>query len=215
MEKNKVDQGNSIDQNMDQEAKKSDDQPLDETKEVKTDSEQEQPEVQEETEKTEGLKSDQEPDEKDEIIENLNSELEKARESVLRNAAEYENLKKRLQKEKIRIYQDSKKSALESFLPIRDDLVRSLKASEHIELDEGFLSGIQMVAGKFEKVLTDFGVEPIDKEMVPFDVELHDAMLKQPSEDNKVKPNTVIKVIEPGYKIDDRVIKHAKVIVSQ
>ncbi|MEX0929264.1 MAG: nucleotide exchange factor GrpE [Balneolales bacterium] len=172
------------------------------------------PDLQEDMESAEGLNEDPLA-EKDEMIEQLTGELEQAKQDVLRKVAEMDNLKKRLQKEKMQIFQEAKKSALESFIPIRDDLKRSLQASEHIDLDKGFLSGIQMVAGKFEKVLTDFGVEPIDEERVPFDVDVHDAMLKQPSEDDSVESNTVLKVVEPGYKIDNRVIKHAKVIVSQ
>ncbi|MEX2402549.1 MAG: nucleotide exchange factor GrpE [Balneolales bacterium] len=204
-----------------QEEKKTEDHPLDESKEVKTEqSEQTENDgaglgLQEEMEAAEGQKADSELVEKDEIIENLTEELQQAKDAVLRNVAEYENLKKRLQKEKTRIYLDSKKSAIESFLPIRDDLVRSLEASEHIDLDEGFLSGIQMVAGKFENVLSGYGVEPIDEVMVPFDVDVHDALLRQPAEDESVEPNTVLKIVEPGYKIDNQVIKHAKVIVSQ
>ncbi|MEX0780708.1 MAG: nucleotide exchange factor GrpE [Balneolales bacterium] len=208
MEKNK---------NTEQEETNIDDRPLEESKEVKTEQThpEGEPDLQEEMETAEGLNTDSEQDEKDGIIQNLTQELQQAKDAVLRNVAEYENQKKRLQKEKTRIYQDSKKSALESFLPIRDDLVRSLEASEHIDLDEGFLSGIQMVAGKFEKVLSDFGVEPIDQVNIPFDVDIHDALLRQPAEDESVEPNTVLKVIEPGYKVDNHVIKHAKVIVSQ
>lgn len=202
----------------DQEEKKTDEYPMDESKEVKTDQSEStkgDPDLQEDRDADDEQSIDSLLAEKDEIIEKLTEERDKAKDAVLRNVAEYDNLKKRLQKEKTRIYQDSRITAIESFLPIRDDLVRSLEASEHVDLDEGFLSGIQLVAGKFEKVLTEFGVEPIDKELIPFDVDVHDALLRQPAEDDSVEPNTVLKIIEPGYKIDDHVIKHAKVIVSQ
>ncbi|MEX0686056.1 MAG: nucleotide exchange factor GrpE [Balneolales bacterium] len=211
MKKNKEKNTESVDNRNDE------DQALDETKEVKTEQSQagQQPDMQEDKGTSSGLNAVQDVDEKDEIIEHLKLELENAKDTVLRKVAEYDNLKKRLQKDKIQFYRDSKILAVKSFLPIRDDLKRSLEASEKIDIDEGFLAGIQMVAGKFEKVLEDLGITPIDEEMIPFDVEVHDALLRQPTEDDDIEPNTVLKVIEPGYKLEDYVIKHAKVIVSQ
>ena len=72
-----------------------------------------------------------------------------------------------------------------------------------------------MVASKFDEVLNRYGVERIDDTGVPFDVNIHDAMLRQPAPDKKTKSDTVLNVLESGYKIGDRVIKHAKVIVSE
>lgn len=148
-------------------------------------------------------------------IANLEKELEKTREGMLRKAAEFENLKRRTQKEKSHIFEDARADAISRFLPIREDLKRTLDASKGREIDQGFLEGVELVLANFERVLQEYNVEPIEETGVPFDVDKHDAMLSQPAEDDSVESNTVIQVLEPGYKIGDRVIKHAKVIVSQ
>lgn len=156
-----------------------------------------------------------EKDEKDARIDELNEELNNTKEALMRKAAEYENLKRRVEKERAQIYEDARKEAVEAFLPVREDLVRSLEAAQQQQIDEKFLEGVQLVADKFNNVLDSYGVEPINDEMIPFDVNIHDAMMTQEAEDENVESNTVLKVVEPGYKINDRVIKHAKVIVSK
>lgn len=153
--------------------------------------------------------------EKDQIIEKLNDELKEQQDKALRKTAELDNVKKRSEKERLRHAENAKVEAIEKVLPLREDLQRTLQASDQAEVDEKFLEGVKLVADKFEKVLDEYGVEPIEEEMIPFDVDLHDAMMKQPAQDKNVESNTVLKVVETGYKVGDRVIKHAKVIVSE
>lgn len=171
--------------------------------------------VQDQTEDSHDHENEEPLDEKDQIIEKLNAELQSSKDTVLRKVAEFENLKRRSQKERIQLFTDTKVEALEKFLPIRDDLHRTLQASENMEVDPKFLEGIQLVSEKFERVLQEYGVEAIEEENVPFNVDLHDALLRQPAPDDSVPSDTVLKVLETGYKIGDKVIKHAKVIVSQ
>ena len=154
-------------------------------------------------------------DARDEQIAKLEEELATAKDTVLRKAAEFENLKRRTQKEKALMREDARADAVSKFLPFREDLKRSLKASEKQEVSAGFLEGLKLMLDNFDRVLEDYNVEPIEETGVPFDVDKHDAMLSQPVEDDSIESNTVIQVLEPGYKIGDRVIKHAKVIVSQ
>lgn len=149
------------------------------------------------------------------IIEKLNAELEQSKDALLRKVAEFENLKRRTQKERLALFTDAKIEALKHFLPVRDDLQRSLQAANPEKVEKGFLEGITMVAEKFERVLSEYGVEVIDQENVPFNVDLHDAMLRQPAPDENTPSDTVLKVLETGYKVGDKVIKHARVIVSQ
>ncbi len=148
-------------------------------------------------------------------IARLEDELARTRDAMLRKAAEFENLKRRTQKEKLQLFEESRANAVSRFLPIREDLKRSVEASEGKELEKGFVEGLKLVLSNFERVLQDYGVEPIEETGVPFDVEQHDAMLMQPAPDASTESNTVIQILEPGYKIGERVIKHAKVIVSQ
>lgn len=154
-------------------------------------------------------------DEKDEKIAQLEEELQKTRDSMLRKAAEFENLKRRTQKEKEHIYDEARAASISKFLSIREDLKRSIELSREKNVDKGFHEGLKMLLNNFDRILEEYNVEPVEETGVPFDVDMHDAMLTQPAEDDSVESNTVLQVLEPGYMMGDRVIKHAKVIVSQ
>lgn len=153
--------------------------------------------------------------ERDEQIENLEQQLSETKEAHLRKAAELENYRKRVQRERSQIYETAKANALEDFLFINDDLRRTLKAAEEVDVEQTFLDGVMLVADKFEEVLKKHGVERIDEEGVPFDVDLHDAMMRQKPEDEDIESDIVLNVVENGYRIGDRTIRHAKVIVSE
>lgn len=150
-----------------------------------------------------------------EIIKKLEEELALTKDALLRKAAELENVRKRVQRERVALYEESKVAALQDFLPISEDILRVVDATKEYEVDPNFKAGMQLVADKFEEVFVKYGVETINKTGIPFDVNLHDAMLKQPSPDKKIESDTVLQVLEAGYKIGNKVIKHAKVIVSE
>lgn len=156
-----------------------------------------------------------EKDEKDLRIEELENELASAKDGLLRKAAELENVRKRVQRERVQLFEEAKAGALEDFMPIADDLLRTLKAAEESEIENSFLEGVKLVAEKFKSVLQKHGVERIDETGVPFDVNLHDAMMKQSAPDEKTGSDVVLEVLESGYKIGNRTIRHAKVIVSE
>ncbi len=169
-----------------------------------------------ESEDTQLLKEQQELiNEQQEQIDELKEEIQSVKDTQLRKAAEMENMRKRLARERAQTFENAKKSAVESFLPVNDDLLRTLKAMEEADAEPTYLDGIKMVASKFEDVLQKYGVERIDQEGVPFDVDLHDAMLRQKTEDDSVESGTVLQVLENGYRIGDKTIRHAKVIVSE
>lgn len=148
-------------------------------------------------------------------ITSLKMELEQSKDTLLRRTAEFENVKKRMMRENIRLLDDAKIEALKKFLPVNDDLQRTLFASKDQEIPKAFLDGVTMVAEKFTALLTQSGVEQINEINVPFDVNLHDAMLRMPAPDDSVDSNTVLQILEAGYKVGDKVIRHAKVIVSE
>jgi molecular chaperone GrpE len=133
----------------------------------------------------------------------------------LRKAAELENYRKRVKRERSQIYETAKANALEDFLSISDDLTRTLKASDDLDVNQTFLEGVTLVSNKFDEVLNKHGVERIDEEGVPFNVDIHDALMRQKPEDDSIESDMVLKVVENGYKIGDRTIRHAKVIVSE
>lgn len=179
-----------------------------ETQEQEVTSENEEAEI-------ENSASDTEQDEKDSLIEQLEKELADTKDSLLRKAAELENVRKRVQRERVVLYEEAKIAALKDFLPISEDMKRTLEAADASSIEDSFLDGVKLVASKFDEVLEKSGVEKIDDAGVPFDVNLHDAMLRQPSPNGETESDTVLQVLEAGYKVGNRVIKHAKVIVSE
>ena len=149
------------------------------------------------------------------LVAQLQLDLANTKDTLLRKAAELENVRKRVQKERISLFEDARIQALKEIIPIAEDMNRTLEASASTKIDDNFLQGVQMVASKFKQLFERYGVELINQAQVPFDVDFHDAMLRQPTEDPKIPSNTVLQVLETGYKIGNRVIKHAKVIVSE
>ena len=165
---------------------------------------------------TDEVETDEADGEKEfDLVAQLQLDLANTKEALLRKAAELENVRKRVQKERISLFEDARIQALQEIIPIAEDMNRTLEASASTNIDDNFLQGVQMVASKFKQLFERYGVEPINQAQVPFDVDFHDAMLRQPTEDPKIPSNTVLQVLESGYKIGNRVIKHAKVIVSE
>lgn len=149
-------------------------------------------------------------------VADLESQLAAEKENFLRKYAEMDNYKKRLENQKLQAYENARIDSVSRFLPVYDDLKRSLEAATKLEsLDQTFLEGVKMVADKFSDVLSHYGIERIDEVMVPFNYELHEALMRQKHDDPAVQPNTVIMMLDPGYKMGEKVIRHAKVMVSE
>lgn len=152
---------------------------------------------------------------RDEELQYLEQALNEAKEARLRKVAELDNYQKRVKQKRSQVYETAKARAIEDFLDINDDIKRTLEAAEDIDVNKTFLDGVLLVANKFEDVLEKHGVERIDQEGVPFDVDLHDAMMRQKPEDDSIGSDVVLNVVENGYRMNDRTIRHAKVIVSE
>lgn len=145
----------------------------------------------------------------------LAAEVAALKDQLLRRTADMENMRKRQSRERVQLFEDAQVQALREFLPINDDLDRALKAFEGQSVPDAVLDGIRLVSEKFTNVLKSYGMSAISESGVPFDVNLHEALLRQPSPDSETPSNTVLMILEPGYKLRDRVIRHAKVIVSE
>jgi molecular chaperone GrpE len=146
-------------------------------------------------------------------VERLQKEVEELNDKLLRRAAEFENYKRRTENE----FQNSLKYAAEpiimDILQVYDDLGRSLNHVDEEKNKESLAQGIKMVYDKFSKVLEDKGIKRIECKGQEFDFNYHEALLQQPTKE--FPPNTVIEEVEAGYIYKDKVIKHAKVIVSK
>lgn len=161
-------------------------------------------------------------DEVDQLIEDqqlrireLEEEIEQIRDAQLRKAAEMDNMRKRLNRDREMIFQTAREAAVIEFLPISDDLLRTLDAMKSASGESPYLDGVEMVANKFDDILAKQNVQRIDQVGVPFDVDLHDAMLRQKPEDDSVESDTVLQIVENGYQMGDKTLRHAKVIVSE
>lgn len=152
---------------------------------------------------------------RDEKLSELEKEVNELKDARLRKVAELENYRKRVKRERSQVYETAKAKALEDFLEINDDIRRTLGAAEELDVNETFFDGVQMVAKKLQEVLQKNDVQRIDQEGVPFDVDLHDAMMRRKPEDDSIESDIVLNIVESGYRMGDRTIRHAKVIVSE
>lgn len=142
----------------------------------------------------------------------LEEKISSLQDSLLRKVAEFENYKRRTENDQMNLIKYGAESFILKILPVYDDLQRSLL---HLDTDkiESVKEGLKLVLDKFTKTLTEQGIKKIDAKGQEFDVEYHEALLQQPS--NEFPPHTVIEEVDPGYIYKDKVIKHAKVIVSK
>jgi molecular chaperone GrpE len=152
-------------------------------------------------------------------LDELKTRLEEAqksadgfRDQLLRKAAEFENYKKRTDAEYGAIIRNATESLLSALIPVAEDFARSLKAGRENGERDAFARGVELIEAKFTKVLEQQGLVPFDSVGKPFDVNFHDALLQIPRAD--LPPGTVIEEVERGYMLYDRVLRHAKVVVS-
>ena len=144
-----------------------------------------------------------------EELEHLKASLSAKEEQYLRLAAEYDNFRKRSQKEKESIYADAKADALTAFLPVYDNLERALKQET---ADEAYAKGVQMTMTQLKTVLEKLGVEEIPAQGESFDPNVHNAVMHM--EDEALGENTVVEVFQAGFKMGEKVIRHAMVKVA-
>jgi molecular chaperone GrpE len=149
----------------------------------------------------------------EEKINALEEELTKYKELALRKAAEFENYKRRTENDQLNLLKYAAESIIIKLLPTIDDLERSLEHMTEENDVQKIKEGIQLVYNKFVKTLEEQGVKKMESIGKPFSVEFHEALMQRA--DDTVPPHTVIDELETGYMYKDRVIRHAKVIVSE
>ncbi len=152
-------------------------------------------------------------------LKNTLQELEKQNEflkdQLLRKAADFENYKRRIENDILNITKFANEELIEKLLPILDDFERFLQHSkQENNIDNPFFKGIELIYNKFIRILELQGLKKIECVGQQFDVNLHDALLVVPNDDPNVPANTIIQEVEKGYKLNDKIIRHAKVIVA-
>ncbi|WP_457651961.1 nucleotide exchange factor GrpE [Rhodocaloribacter sp.] len=182
---------------------------------------------------TEAASADREPTEKNEEgmtevtaetatteLERTRSELESTKEQLLRRMAEFQNYRRRTELEKGFLIDMGKAMVIRDMLDVLDDLERSVQAAEQAENGEdrkesytSLKEGVELVYKKFRDALAKHGVEPIEAVGQPFDEERHEAVMQQPAPEG-TPPGIVLQELQKGYRMGDRILRHAKVIVS-
>jgi molecular chaperone GrpE len=149
----------------------------------------------------------------EELLANKEDEIKQLQDRVLRLAAEMENTRKRLERERTDGICFANESLIREMLPVMDNLERAIDHGEKEGDGENLLEGVRMTAKSFMDVLAKFGCVPFESVGKPFDPKFHEAIMQQPSPDQP--ENTVIQEFQKGYTIHDRLLRPAMVVVSK
>ena len=139
----------------------------------------------------------------------LEAQLAAANDRYLRLAAEYDNFRRRSQKEKDALYSDIRADTIQKFLPIYDNLERALKQGTE---DEAYRKGVEMIMAQMNTTLEKLGVTVIESLGQTFDPALHNAVMHV--DDEEKGENEIVEVFQKGFKLGDKVIRFAMVKVA-
>ena len=157
-----------------------------------------------------------ENDESDEKspLEKAQEQIDELKDKYLRSVAEFDNYRKRTLKEKAELILNGSEKAVGAVLPILDDMERAIANGEKTDDPLVLREGISLIYAKFQKVLESLGVKEIETADADFDTDVHEAIAMVPGmgDDKKGK---VLDCVQKGYKLNEKVIRHAKVAVGQ
>ena len=156
---------------------------------------------------------EQEAEEEDETAK-LKAEVATLQDKYLRSVAEFDNYRKRTTKEKAELILNGGANAIKAILPVLDDMERAIANGEKTEDPQVLREGMELIYQKFQKALEGLGVKQIDTKDADFDVDIHEAVAMVPGVEDD-KKGKVIDCLQQGYKLNDKVIRHAKVAVGQ
>ena len=178
--------------------------PVDEQEEVAAAKDAEAEETEKETEEAE---------EKDQL-ELAQDEIKELKTQLLYKAAEFDNYRKRTLKERAELILNGGEKVLTAILPVVDDMERAIENGQKTDDTQVLREGMELIYNKLLKVLENQGVSTIETENADFDTDVHEAVAMVPGmgDDKKGK---VIDCLQKGYKLNDKVIRHAKVAVGQ
>lgn len=138
-------------------------------------------------------------------------DLAEAKDKYIRLYSEFENFRRRTSKEKLELIQTANEKLVTAFLPIIDDFERAEKAFKGSESKE--MEGFLLIYNKFKKTIEQSGVKEMEAKGTDFNPDLHEALTQLPAPDESQK-GKVLEVVEKGYLLGDKVVRHAKVIVG-
>lgn len=144
-------------------------------------------------------------------LELLKDELAVANDKYVRLYSDFENYKRRQSKERIELIKSAGADVITSLLPVLDDFERALKAQDTHDAD-AFKEGVQLIFNKLKTTLSQHGLAAIESVNQPFDTDLHEAVTNMTVEETK--KGLVFDELEKGYMLNDKVLRHAKVVVG-
>lgn len=153
--------------------------------------------------------------------EKLQNELNEANEKIaaledrnLRQMAEFDNYRKRTMKEKAELIKNGGERTIESILPVLDDFERAISNMAKDENCAEMLTGVELIYNKFAGILKQNGLQKIETDGVDFDTDYHEAIAMIPAPEESLK-GKVLDCVQPGYMLNEKVIRHAKVAVGE
>ena len=183
--------------------------------ELKARAEREEHKAKGSKEKVEKTTDEQSAEEKPaDEVEKLQNELDSLKDKYLRLSAEFDNYRKRTMKEKAELILNGGEKCISSILPIVDDFERALKNMETAEDVAAVKEGVELIYNKFMTVLGQNGVKPIETKEQPLNTDYHEAIAVIPAPAEELK-GKVLDCVQTGYTLNDKVIRHAKVVVGE
>ncbi|WP_194532265.1 nucleotide exchange factor GrpE [Zobellia nedashkovskayae] len=147
------------------------------------------------------------------VEEQLREDLAKEKDKFLRLFAEFENFKRRTSKERVELFKTAGQEIMVSMLPVLDDFERALKEMAKSE-DKEMFKGVELIRVKFRETLKSKGLEEVEAEAGDvFNADLHEAITQIPAPNKNLK-GKIVDVVEKGFKLGDKIIRHPKVVVG-
>ena len=147
-------------------------------------------------------------------LEDAQAVIEEQKDKYLRLSAEFDNYRKRTMKEKAELILNVGEKSISSILPVIDDFERAIKTMETAKDVKAVKEGVELIYNKFMAVMAQNGVKVIETKDQPLDTDYHEAIavIPAPSEEQKGK---ILDCVQTGYTLNDKVIRHAKVVVGE
>ena len=170
-------------------------------------------EEQDSTNKEESTESSETPEVEVDPLEAAMAEIAELKKQILYKVAEFDNYRKRVIKEKADLIMNGGEKVITAILPVMDDMERALEQMRKAEDVQAVVEGVELIQKKFMGILEKQGVKPIETKDADFDVEVHEAIAQFPAPSEEMK-NKVVDCTLKGYKLNEKVIRHAQVVVG-
>lgn len=170
-------------------------------------------EEQDSTNKEESTESSETPEVEADPLEAAQAEIAELKKQILYKVAEFDNYRKRVIKEKADLIMNGGEKVITAILPVMDDMERALEQMRKAEDVQAVVEGVELIQKKFMGILEKQGVKPIETKDADFDVEVHEAIAQFPAPSEEMK-NKVVDCTLKGYKLNEKVIRHAQVVVG-